>query len=232
MSLLYSVRRKGHAYAEPVPLREVLKDVRARLQLAGGPYRLRRPGVQEYGPQKMLFRIMTTLAWNLPKSAPGQVWRVMARADSDKDVITAIRVHEAEEQPVYPNGPGTDAIDQIHGATVAFVESKGWRVQELGICVNKPGEHGHCNAWDGGAGGDTSEEIHRRILAVGEFLKAEGIKHRDTGGKEGLPVLGVIVMYQFWRRSDGDRIWHDYDGVGHVSHWHVSGYPGFVPGWI
>jgi hypothetical protein len=110
-------------------------------------------------------------------------------------------------------------------------------VQELGICVNKPGEHGHCNAWDGGVSYENgkllpADEIHRRIQVVAEFLKQEGIKHRETGGGEGLPVLGVIVMQKFWRRSDNDNEWHVYEGVAHVSHWHVSGFPGFVPGWI
>ena len=237
MALQYSVRRKSKMFSKPMPLKEALQWMREKARKAGPPWQLKRPG-EPYGRDKRLYQIMTTLAWRLPRSTPGQVWRIKARADTPDAVVFAVRAMELEEKPVYPNGPGTDAIDEIHGATMAFCQSKGWRVNELGICVNKPGQHKYCNAWDGGCSFDNqghllpSDEIHRRILAVGEFLKSEGIKYRITGGKEGLPVLGVIVMDKFWEASKNDSIWHPYSGVAHVSHWHVSGIPSRYPGWI
>ena len=229
MSMKYSLRRKGKAFGTPVSLTAALQEMRERLKLAGGPYSIKRPG-QPYGPLKNRLSVMTTLAWNLPKAQPEDVWRVKARAGTSDPVVFSVRAVEVAD-PI-PDTAGTPAIDQIHAATVAFCLARGWNVTELGICANKEGQHNKCNAWDANAGGFTSDEIHRRLLTVGNFLKDEGTKHLNSGGKEGLPVLGVIVMEQFWKREESTRGWQTYTGTAHVSHWHVSGFPSMWPGWI
>lgn len=123
--------------------------------------------------------------------------------------------------------PGTAPIDKIYG----YVHGKYPNVRDMGICVNKPGEHGHCNAWDGGApiAGWSSNQIHAFIETIAEDLKRQGQLHDQTHGAEGLPVNGVIVMERYW--ETGNSTWRPYTGVAHVSHFHVSGKPS-ITGWV
>lgn len=134
-----------------------------------------------------------------------------------------------------PDGPGTRGIDIIHAATLEECKRRGWRVTELGICVNKPGEHGHCNAWDGGCLRDgngrmlSADTIHFRIQSIAEWLMTQGKLYQATSGDRGLPVNGVIVMSKYWER--GNSGWSFYPGTPHVTHWHVSAYPS-ITGWV
>jgi hypothetical protein len=152
--------------------------------------------------------------------------RIIVRSAIGPDY--AVRKFVRNETPPVPDGVGTAAIDKIHAAVIAFCLNKGWKVTELGICVNKPGEHGHCNAWDGGViyeGGSMlpADEIHRRNIAVATFIRDEGLAGN-------LPVNGVIVMSQYWEQGMG-KTWRPYSGTPHVSHWHVSGWPSYT-GWV
>lgn len=137
-----------------------------------------------------------------------------------------------------PDGPGTRGIDVIHAA-VHTKFGRGseydWRIAELGICVDKPGEHGACNAWDGGVLRDENgnplpaDEVHRRITVVANWLQAQGKLHISTNGREGLPVNGVIWLQSYWERgNEGAR---PYGGTFHATHWHVSAHPS-VTGWV
>lgn len=157
--------------------------------------------------------------------------RVIIRTDIGADF--AVRRFEVHEHVPVPDGPGTPQVDQIHAAVLAYCAERDWNVTELGICVDKPGEHGYCNAWDGGViyeGGQLlpSDEIHRRIVNVATFIRGEGIKNQNGNG--GLPVNGVIVMSQYWERGMGET-WNHYSGTPHVTHWHVSGWPSRT-GWV
>jgi hypothetical protein len=234
---MYRLRREGRAFGNPLERDALLKVLRVKLENAGGAYRLKRPDAESFGPVKSRFRIMNTLRWNLPRATPGDTYRVMTRADqATRGPIFSVNVLDVPDPRPIVDGPGTDAIDRIYAATHAFCNDKGWRVTDMGICANKPGQHSKCNAWDGGVIVDTdgkplsADEIHRRIQVVADYLKSEGEKHLGTGGREGLPVLGVIVMSKFWSRESGG--WHPYDGTPHVSHWHVSGFPSLYPGWL
>lgn len=127
------------------------------------------------------------------------------------------------------NTPGTGEIDEIYSALHAEFGDQ-WLVRDMGICVDKDGEHGHCNAYDAGTNMNIpAEETWRRIQVMADFLRREGIKHALSRGRYGLPVYGIIVMDKFWRR--GMSGWARYDGMKHVSHLHVSGYPSRT-GWI
>ena len=106
----------------------------------------------------------------------------------------------------------------------------------MGICVNKPGEHGHCNARDARYGGATSDEIHDRIEAMGRWKMEQGkLWHRDRlagvpeKDRRGLPVNGVIWLSSYWEAgNEGPR---PYSGTPHVFHDHVSGWPSYT-GWV
>jgi hypothetical protein len=140
-----------------------------------------------------------------------------------------IKKFQHDAMPI-PDTDGTRGIDRIYGAVHAKFEDR-WTVRDMGICVAKPGEHGHCNAWDGGTNTNIpAEETHRRILIMAKFIRAEGIAHQESGGTDGLPVNGVIVMDKYWERGMG-QVWRPYDGIAHVSHFHVSAHPS-ITGWI
>lgn len=159
--------------------------------------------------------------------------RVIVRTEIGPDfAVRKFEVHPESPAPT-PDGPGTPQVDQIHAAVLAYCAERGWNVTELGICVDKPGEHGYCNAWDGGVIYEAgkllpSDEIHRRIVNVATFIRSEGIKFQNGNG--GLPVNGVIVMSQYWEHGMGET-WRQYSGTPHVTHWHVSGYPSKT-GWV
>jgi hypothetical protein len=124
---------------------------------------------------------------------------------------------------------GVDSIDLIYGAVMAEFNDK-YGIVNLGICADKPGEHSVCNAWDiGVAKPQTTESIHSAILDIANWLRNGMLKAMDSE-PGGLPVNGVIVMEQVCSRDNTS--WHYYDGIPHVSHVHVSGWPNLVPGWV
>jgi hypothetical protein len=106
----------------------------------------------------------------------------------------------------------------------------------MGICVDKPGEHGHCNACDQGWIYDkdgkllSSDQIHRRLKVMATKVREQGLLHQNTSGQRGLPVNGAIFMSSYWERGMG-QTWRPYTGIAHVSHIHYSGWPS-ITGWI
>lgn len=145
----------------------------------------------------------------------------------------AVRKHVVRVPPA-PDGPGTRPIDLIHAAVGAECARRGWDVRDMGICVDKPGEHGACNAYDFGCTHQDgkllpADEIHRRITAMGRWLMYEGLAHDASRGQHGLPVNGAIWLRSYFESgNDGPR---PYTGTAHVSHVHVSGKPS-VTGWV
>lgn len=183
-----------------------------------GPYRARdnknrsgeRPSV--LGLRKLVKRFLTTGATRVVVGTGGRA-------------SFAVKQVEVPAPPP-PDGPGTPAIDAIRH----YVRTKYPEVRDMGICANKPGEHGHCNAWDGGAPlGWSAEKIWAFIETIADDLKRQGQLHDRTGGAEGLPVNGVIVQDRYW--ETGNSTWRGYTGTKHVSHFHVSGKPS-ITGWV
>lgn len=142
------------------------------------------------------------------------------------------RVEIREHEPV-PDGPGTPQIDRIRAATFAEFgpgSSYDWDLRDLGICADKDGEHGECNAWDVGVNPSLpATEQHRRLEMIAEFHMREGRKHLLSSGADGLPVNGTIVLERYWER--GNDGWRPYGGTPHVSHVHTSGHPSRT-GWV
>lgn len=124
---------------------------------------------------------------------------------------------------------GVRGIDVITGALYSEFRGQPGGIFDLGICVDKPGLHGTCEAFDGGVTGPTSAAIHERLLVRANFLRRAMLA--DLAGEAGaLPVNGVIVLEQVCSRENPD--WHYYSGIAHVSHFHVSTWPNHVPGWV
>ena len=137
---------------------------------------------------------------------------------------------EQEVKPFAPTGSHSGPIDIIYEAVHARFDAQ-FEVRDMGICVDKPGEHGRCNAWDGGTTqGVPAYVTWERIERMAAWIRLQGIQHDETNGLEGLPVNGVIVQDQYWE-SDRGREWRPYSGTKHVSHFHVSGKPSLT-GWI
>lgn len=136
----------------------------------------------------------------------------------------AVKVFDEKEQVI--DTEGTKAIDAIYTAVHRKFDPE-FTVRDMGIFANKPGEHLHSNAWDGGTNPDAPAEVqHARILKMATFLRAEGMK-RDDQVEGALPVFGVIVLDKFWKTGMG-ATWGVYTGVKHVSHFHVAGRPSFT----
>lgn len=124
--------------------------------------------------------------------------------------------------------PGTPGIDLIWAFVMAEFDDK-YGIVNLGICANKPGQHGKCNAWDPGVSKPGSADaIHMAVRDI-----ARGIRANSNQLGAELPVNGIIVMYEWCERSGGGMTeWFAYHGTPHVSHAHVSAWPSLVPGWI
>lgn len=202
---------------------------------------------------KLRFKLrnLTTGPWHLvidgePGPRHGRIYKLEAQLRSVMTAVDRRIVVRSGKGPdflikrippkfVVVNTAGTRGIDIIHAAVTAYCRKQNWDVRELGICADKPGEHGYCNAWDAGCTNDgprylPSAEIHRRITIVASYLRDEGVRYAETAGRFGLPVNGVIVMSQYWERGMGQS-WRYYSGTPHVSHWHVSAHPSFT-GWV
>jgi hypothetical protein len=149
----------------------------------------------------------------------------------------AVRIRAVEHKDGELGRPidtvGTAAIDKIVGA-VRRRFSKAWTVRDMGICracSDGSSEHCKCNAWDAGTDMNIpAEETWHRITAMGRWVMEQGkLYHADrrkgvpAGKRRGLPVKAVIWMDRYWHYERGEQ---PYPGVKHVSHIHVSGYPG------
>jgi hypothetical protein len=184
------------------------------------------PGIERRKLQDILKRLKALMA---NEDGPK---RMVVRGENGPD-FAVVRL---PDKTIVKDTSGTRGIDVIHSAVAEFCENRGWRITELGICVDKPGEHGYCNAWDGGIIRDNtgrllaSSTIHQRIMEVATFLRNEGVKYASSGGRYGLPVNGVICMSVYWERGMSAS-WRHYNGTPHVTHWHVSAHPSYT-GWV
>lgn len=149
-----------------------------------------------------------------------------------KGRAVALRRWHVEKKVPLPEIDATLSLRKIYGAVNAKFKPM-WEVRNMGIGVDKPGEHGTNppNAWDiGTSPGVPAPVTWARIEAYAKYLRAQGIAHKVSGGRLGLPVNGVIYQDRFWQRGMG-LTWAHYSGTRHVSHVHVSGYPSKT-GWI
>lgn len=154
----------------------------------------------------------------------GKAERIVVRPEDGSTY--AIKRRAAKPSVPVIDTPGTTAIDRIYTAVHAKFDAE-FEVRDMGICVAKPGEHGHCNAWDGGTTvGASADVVHPRILKMATFLREQGLKHQEDP-TTGLPVFGVIVLDKFWKRGMG-RTWGKYTGTFHAIHFHVAGNPSFT----
>ena len=230
---VYSIRRLNEL-TEPSKARGLLATVtilyRRLKKAASAPDRLEYDG-EVHRPWKSHFAACRRVRAQMRRV--GGPDRIIVRTEVGADF--AIRKYVKKESHPVPDGPGTDQIDKIKAAVMGFCADRGWRVTDMGTCVDKPGEHGFCNAWDGGCISDgngellPADEIHRRNIAVASFIREEGVKFQNGNG--GLPVNGTIVMTQYWEHGMGPNSWNHYSGVPHVTHWHVSGFPSRT-GWV
>jgi hypothetical protein len=149
-----------------------------------GPYTLEHSGEAFHHQYKTAWAV-TQRVRELMKQTKGPDRVIIHPKKEQGGPDFAVREFERQERVPVADGPGTAQVDQIHAYILNWCKEKGWPVTELGICVNKPGEHGYCNAWDGGCIYDEgkmlpSDEIHHRILAVASEIRAQGIAYRST----------------------------------------------------
>ena len=222
----YTLRRVEEG-TQPAPSRslgDALTELEAQLELATvGPHQLKydnRLHVKVDDVAQLLDRIRARFE---AESGPSRIVVVSAAGPSFAMV-------ELEVKPFAPTGSHSGPVDLIYAAVHARFDPQ-FEVRDMGICVDKPGEHGRCNAWDGGTTqGAPAAVIWERIELMAAWIRQQGIRHDETNGVEGLPVNGVIVQDRYWETGRG-REWHDYSGTKHVSHFHVSGKPSLT-GWI
>lgn len=158
--------------------------------------------------------------------------RIIARTERGPDYAVKLVRHA----PAVPDGPGTDPLDQIVAAARAECARRGWPYIDMGICVDKPGEHGFCNAIDARFGGQSVEEIHFRLEAIALWTmeqgkdwhadRARGVPEKD---RRGLPVNGTIWLSYYW--EEGNTGPRPFSGTAHVFHIHTSAWPSFT-GWV
>ena len=217
----YTIRRLSDG-AEPTG-RLVLDEAEIRLgakllEATGGPRNVIVDGKGK-APRSRLLSILEDVDVAFRESKAERVV-----VNSKQGPSYAVKVFEEQDQTI--DTPGTKGIDLIYTAVHRKFDPK-FTVRDMGICVDKPGEHGHCNAWDAGTNMDAPAPTqHARILEMAEYLREEGLK-RDDGVQGALPVFGVIVLDKFWKTGMG-RTWGVYTGTKHVSHFHVAARPSFT----
>lgn len=204
---------------------EFLRESKQVLAQAGKKFNLS-VGGKAYGPDRKLNFTMTRLGVLLPREKVGTP--IVVAADRPGGPEFAFRRVQKSLQPTPTEG--TPGIDIIWSAVHREFDDK-YGIVNLGICANKPGEHGVCNAWDIGVSKpNTDDEIHAAILDIGNWLRARMMENVSGEGGKGLPINGIIVMYQWCSREQ--MLWSGYGGIPHVTHVHVSAWPNLVPGWI
>lgn len=222
----YTLRRVEEG-TQPTPalsLEDTLTELAAQLALeTTGPRRLKydeRLHVSVEDVPRLLDKIRARFE---AASGPDRLVVVSATGPSFAMV-------ELEVKAFAPTGSHSGPVDLIYGAVHARFDPQ-FEVRDMGICVDKPGEHGRCNAWDGGTTqGVPATVTWERIELMAAWIRQQGIRHDETNGLEGLPVNGVIVQDRYWE-SDRGREWRAYSGTKHVSHFHVSGKPSLT-GWV
>jgi hypothetical protein len=218
---LYMFGFKGEQLSRPMPRGELLDRVEKRFDSEAPLYRIKRKG-QPWSRTRTgedTFSRMRTL------TVREKVGETILVENVRNKRIFAVRI--VEKAPPFMDTPGTQAIDIIYNAVMNRFDDE-YDIYNLGIYANKPGEHGKSNAWDiGVAKPKTATAIHNAILDIGNWLRS------NVGKGEDLPIEGIIVMEQ-WCERVGNTMstWRTYYGTPHVSHNHVSGSPGLVPGWI
>lgn len=181
---------------------------------------------EPYGPDRKLNFVVQRLPALFKTEHVGVP--IVVAVDRPNGPEFAFRRVQKSLQPTQTDG--TPGIDMIWSAVFHEFDAK-YGIVNLGICASKPGEHGVCNAWDIGVSKpQTAEAIHAAILDIGNWLRARMLEAMNLGEGPGLPINGIIVMYQWCSREQ--TLWQSYGGVPHVSHVHVSAWPNLVPGWI
>lgn len=140
-----------------------------------------------------------------------------------------IKMHPKQDEPVI-DLDAAPSVDLIYSATYYRFNDK-YGILNLGTRANKPGEHGTepPNAVDIGVSKPVSADaIHAAILEIANWQREQMLL--DIEGEAGLPLNGIIVMYQLCDRSS--TTWRPYSGIPHVSHVHDSGWPNLLPGWV
>ena len=225
MTKRYQCAKTGTGqYGRYLTLSETMSFLRQKVSPDGG-VRLKKGQGNDLGPILTRFEALKRLrAWLDKEAEPGDKATIFPDTGP-----TNWSVRTAVYNPLPTSFlVGVPSIDRI--ATDVFDRfNDTYGITNLGICVNKAGEHGECNAVDFGVSKPTtSAAIHNAILDVGNYLRNRMLA--DIEGEPGLPVNGVIVMEQICSRSNTS--WYHYNGVPHVSHLHASGWPNLVPGWV
>lgn len=219
----YQVAKLGTGdFGKRRSLQETIKFLRTKIP-APNTIHLREVG-NDQGPARTRLDAFQRAERKLADAEPGYKLSLLVNTGPHSWTIRVLR----EQNPV-ADTPGTDPIDQIVGWVFGEYGEQ-YKVYDLGICANKPGQHYRCNAWDGGVGKPQSaDDIHAGILDVANGLRIKMLQDLQ-GEPTGLPILGIIVMEQVCSRDQ--PYWTRYYGTPHVSHWHVSGSPSQYSGWI
>lgn len=207
--------------------RLALDDVEMRLgtrlnSRTGGPFAVRVDG----GAARQAARMLGVLNRVHDAFRDGKAERVVVNP-AEGPSFALKRFEEPKEDPIIDT-PGTKKVDIIYTALHRRFDPE-FLVRDMGICVNKPGEHGECNAADFGTDANLGvTETRRRLMRMAEWLREQGL--RNDAGDGGLPVFGIIVLDKFWKTGMG-RTWGDYTGTFHAVHLHTNGKPsitGFI----
>lgn len=177
------------------------------------------------GPLRTRFEGFKRVRAYLLNGSPGDRVTILPEVEGNHAWTVRVADYDPTPESFFVGTPGVDRIaNDVFGR---FNDRYG--ITNLGICANKPGEHGICNAIDFGVSRPVSaDDIHAAILDVGNYLRNRMLA--DMEGEPGLPVNGAIVMQQICSRED--RAWHFYGGVPHVTHVHCSAWPNPLPGWV
>lgn len=223
--LRYLVGTRGHDLSKPLPLGEAYDRIGAFVQHPNRQYRMRRRG-SDWGAVRNGRATWDRLREIVPNLNVGDALLVQHIKSGETWVM-----RPAEIGLTAADTPGLPAIDLMWAYVFERWDDR-FGITNLGICVNKPGEHGKCNAWDIGVHKpNSSDDIHSAIRVIANDLRVHGGSGADSpiAGK----VNGIIVMYEWCEYSgSGMTTWQAYHGTPHVTHVHVSGLPNPVPGWI
>lgn len=137
------------------------------------------------------------------------------------DPLRVVRLHYRLD-PEAPPSTHTPALRRIWRATVVRFPEIG----SAGVAVCKPSsQHRFGNAADWTAPpGLSTDELIAYLWRVFDFLRAAGMVHERTAGREGLPVSELIFRDKISTRAQGWLV-RPYTGTFHAAHVHSSGFP-------
>ena len=224
----YQVARKGTGNFGPyLTLNATMADLKNRIDTDQGPFRILRNGGNDPGPLlDTRFETFKRVRNHLEKAEPGYKEAILVDTGRFNFVV---RVGEID--PIPSNWfAGDKPVDRLVKKTYEKFNDQ-YGLVNLGICASKAGQHSLCRAVDIGVSKPTnSDDIHEAILDIGNYHR-QGMLRDMQGEPNGLPVNGVIVMYQVCSR-EGGTYWHSYGGTGHMAHTHTSVWPNLLSGWV